>query len=1302
MDLLDDLELSPVKSKTFKKNIDLKVDNDVENSDEESNELPTSTPVLNDISNNKPDTEASKPKGVPSIANLFGSSVSLLDRVKKRLNGEKLDEPVPESEKPTQEIQTQLIDKTQETTTSNTTSEENQSTQEIEPPTQQINNSHIQESTQVIPTSESQNQDSILSTSKMDQTQNVDDIPSSQITKSSTKSPSYEISKDDINDVFAEEQDTQVVLNQQTAPVNDQHDDDEDDEDEIRQPTRSIPNMFSDDDEEEEDLHTKTQEKKKNNSLFMDSESEDDEDNKLNVKEEAHKEEDLDPTQARLKKIEQLAAKKRAERLLREQQEREKDQNDLTTYKQLSDPVKGEYDDDDENEGDVSVSTIKPKRTKTKKELEEEEQERRRQARSEQLQHEEKVVKKFDKNSLLAAFGMGDNVPSDNMSSPQKHQSSPATSPLQEEENGKGPIVKTEKSGNVELSDESDDDDDFQVTDFFNEDKMKKMEEKEKPKFVLQTPFNFNKQATEVIELDSDSDSDIEEATSKVTRLEVKSKFSKQTMGKQAQKKKQVSRNQLIAHLREKARNQLKKDKTDFEEANKEIIAEVAQEQDAVDKLLDKFMAAADRQKEKEKMIKEQRKRAKEAGVEFNDNAYDDESDYAEVPDSDFDQSMDENESEGDEDAGDEEGSDEDNEADEEQKDNNEEEEEADGGDDKDREATEAEIKQHLLAKKQNDSAEATINWGDDSQDFGDLEGLNGGATQKLKMLGMGLTQAFETESPKIDGKTVNIFDQIRNKNNHVIGEEDSFVESSLKDKSFSYSINSQKPRELNFDEPATQLSEIMPPTQAISTQKDSIGTLHDSAPQDSFQATVKDDYGDFADAEDDEDDEDELPVKRHRIKRVVKDDTKESDVEDEKEQDAFNEEEEDDDDEEEEETEEERRKRADAIRAEIRRREKEQEDRRLEMKKQGLDKIMENEAEESEDEWQGIGGIDGEKFDEENSEDEKMLDDYSKVNLNKEELDKFIAEQENIKDKKLLTKVLKDVDEHFKSKKGDRSLDIEVDGDDDEVIQRYNRLRNEKMRQRLLENMEVAKLSKDAKAKAFFQSIAEDSQNPINEIFGGNETDSDAQSDLDNEEDDPFVEKQEITKDQMQDPDNAPKKKKTIKITEAYVQKTLSFLNDDEDDKIEQNAAFAAHQHGFLDDDDDFGDDLHSLKQKSIIRMPETTPQRKSTIDLTNEEDQSPTQFFKMPSKIMKSFQSNSNDSFKNKNEVTVSTAYKAATSSKASIMSFGKTKNTETKQPSKRVSQSQDTRVLKARKIERTLKKGNKLKKLNTEAFE
>lgn len=63
-------------------------------------------------------------------------------------------------------------------------------------------------------------------------------------------------------------------------------------------------------------------------------------------------------------------------------------------------------------------------------------------------------------------------------------------------------------------------------------------------------------------------------------------------------------------------------------------------------------------------------------------------------------------------------------------------------------------------------------------------------------------------------------------------------------------------------------------------------------------------------------------------------------------------------------------------------------------LRKEGVSNFVEEEAEESEDEWFGIGGADGEGVDGYDPELEKMIDDYSKADFNPDQIREMLAKE--------------------------------------------------------------------------------------------------------------------------------------------------------------------------------------------------------------------------------------------------------------------------------------------------------------------
>ena len=123
------------------------------------------------------------------------------------------------------------------------------------------------------------------------------------------------------------------------------------------------------------------------------------------------------------------------------------------------------------------------------------------------------------------------------------------------------------------------------------------------------------------------------------------------------------------------------------------------------------------------------------------------------------------------------------------------------------------------------------------------------------------------------------------------------------------------------------------------------------------------------------------------------------------------------------------------------------------ELKHKGVTNFFEMEAEESDDEWHGIGGADGEGSDEYDSDVEKMIDDYSKNNFNSHEIREMLAAENKEMDVKMINKILYDIKNGgFRNKRAKNSLELELSDDEDDVLQQYRLKRRELMRKRRLE----------------------------------------------------------------------------------------------------------------------------------------------------------------------------------------------------------------------------------------------------------
>lgn len=336
----------------------------------------------------------------------------------------------------------------------------------------------------------------------------------------------------------------------------------------------------------------------------------------------------------------------------------------------------------------------------------------------------------------------------------------------------------------------------------------------------------------------------------------------------------------------------------------------------------------------------------------------------------------------------------------------------------------------------------------------------------------------------------------------------------------------------------------------------------------------------------------------------------------------------------------------------------------RDDLKKRGVSNFVEEEAEESEDEWFGVGGADGEGADGYDPELEKMIDDYSKADFNPDQIREMLAKENKDADVQMVEKILYDLKNGGLRKRGRAQYDLELSDDDDEDLREYRLKRRELMRQRRLDLGED-KLVKNPKSKAFFESMVEDiidSKNP----FGAVEI-ADVPSEVSNEQT-PDMPDTNSSKEDSALPKMATKK---FTLSEDFVQKSLSFLNETNKDvaELENDRKLARIQHG------KDVDDLSTLKKHSSIKsFKSLNSSQSSLVNLDdpdsasnvetgnddNDDDNNHMSRFRHPS-ILKLFGSKTdiNDKFKEGSKsVRVTNSYRSVGGNRAAVTSLGKTR--------------------------------------------
>jgi mediator of replication checkpoint protein 1 len=126
--------------------------------------------------------------------------------------------------------------------------------------------------------------------------------------------------------------------------------------------------------------------------------------------------------------------------------------------------------------------------------------------------------------------------------------------------------------------------------------------------------------------------------------------------------------------------------------------------------------------------------------------------------------------------------------------------------------------------------------------------------------------------------------------------------------------------------------------------------------------------------------------------------------------------------------------------------------------------KMVEEQAEESEDEYAGLGGASDDESNGEMDEEMKKMIDEEPVHVNEGELAKFYADKERADDEKRIDKLYKDVTTGMLRRKRGADLD-DLSDSDDEAEERRRRKQREfaKMRKALLEDENIGKIGKVA-----------------------------------------------------------------------------------------------------------------------------------------------------------------------------------------------------------------------------------------------
>ncbi|KAI9833615.1 MAG: hypothetical protein M1819_003568 [Sarea resinae] len=133
---------------------------------------------------------------------------------------------------------------------------------------------------------------------------------------------------------------------------------------------------------------------------------------------------------------------------------------------------------------------------------------------------------------------------------------------------------------------------------------------------------------------------------------------------------------------------------------------------------------------------------------------------------------------------------------------------------------------------------------------------------------------------------------------------------------------------------------------------------------------------------------------------------------------------------------------------------------------------MVEEQAEESEDEYAGLGGASDDDLGGEDHEVQEMINDEEKVNVDERKLASFYANQQRTNDAKQVEKLFKDITNGTLRRKRGVDYSLSDSEDDGEARQRRKRREFAKMRKALLEDENIGKIATNPRKSAFLRAI--------------------------------------------------------------------------------------------------------------------------------------------------------------------------------------------------------------------------------------
>lgn len=157
---------------------------------------------------------------------------------------------------------------------------------------------------------------------------------------------------------------------------------------------------------------------------------------------------------------------------------------------------------------------------------------------------------------------------------------------------------------------------------------------------------------------------------------------------------------------------------------------------------------------------------------------------------------------------------------------------------------------------------------------------------------------------------------------------------------------------------------------------------------------------------------------------------------------------------------------------------------------------MVDEQAEESEDEYRGLGGASDDEDAGSGDEDDKQMIDETDVKVNERELAALYAEKSREENEAQTSKLYKDLmSGNLRRKRGNNAFELDSD-EDDQVVERRRRRQREEARKRklLLQDETLGKLGSNDKKEAFLRAIEDRDEADDIDFLDGLDVDDDAE----------------------------------------------------------------------------------------------------------------------------------------------------------------------------------------------------------------